>query len=350
MPRRPYQVVRALARWLATLLLAAPGPGATVAQTVTGAGGSFPNPMYSQWFAEFGHLHPGIRINYQPIGSGAGIRQVSRGVVDFGATDAAMTDAQLRASPRRLLHIPTLLGAVVPVYNLPGVPGTLRLAPDVLADIFTGALTRWDDPRLLRDNPGLPLPHASIVPVYRADGSGSTFIFTDYLCKVSSAFERAVGRGTSVAWPVGVGQKGSEAVAGFVRGTPNAIGYVEQMYVLSGGMKAASVRNAAGQWVQASDESVAAAAMASLASIPADFRVSIVDAPGAGSFPIVSFTWLLVPVGPEETWRDAVMREFLLWMLEHGEAEAARAGYAPLPASLAMRVKATVEKLPQHPS
>lgn len=316
------------------------------AQTVTGAGGSFPNPMYSQWFAEFGRLHPGVRINYQPIGSGAGIRQVSRGVVDFGATDAAMNDAQLRASPRRLLHIPTLLGAVVPVYNLPGVDAPLRLAPDVLAGIFTGTLTSWDDPRLGRDNPGVRLPHVPVVPVYRADGSGSTFIFTDFLCKVSPVFEHAVGRGTSVAWPVGVGQKGSEAVAGFVRGTPYSIGYVEQMYALSGGMRAGSVRNAAGNWVQASNESVAAAAMASLASIPADFRVSIVNAPGEASFPIASFTWLLVPVGPGETGRDTVLRDFLLWMLDHGEVQAARAGYAPLPDPLAVRVRAMVVRLP----
>ncbi len=329
--------------FLAAMLPLAPP---VAAQTVTGAGGSFPNPMYSQWFAEFGRIHPGVRINYQPIGSGAGIRQVSRGVVDFGATDAAMTDAQLRASPRRLLHIPTLLGAVVPVYNLPGAAAPLHFAPEVLAGIFTGAVTLWDDGNLQRDNPGVRLPHVPIVPVYRADGSGSTFIFTDFLCKVSPAFERVVGRGTSVAWPVGVGQKGSEAVAGFVRGTPYAIGYVEQMYATESGVQAGSVRNAQGVWVQASNESVASAAMASLAGIPEDFRVSIVNAPGAASFPIVSFTWLLVPVGPEETGRDNVLRDFLLWMLDHGEAEAAHAGYAPLPVSLAARVRTAVSRLP----
>lgn len=319
-------------------------PFAVHAQNITGAGGSFPNPLYTRWFSEYGQTHPGVHINYQPIGSGAGIRMVFDGVVDFGATDAPMTDAQTRSAPKRLLHIPTALGAVVPVYNLPGTQHALRFAPDVLADIFLGRLTRWNDARLQRDNPDVRLPNREILPVYRADGSGSTYIFTDYLARVSPAFRSGVGRGLSVSWPVGAGQKGSEGVAGLVRSTPYSLGYVEWVYAGASEMQSGQVRNAAGVWVTPSTTSLSAAAEAALPKGSTDFRISLVDAPGAASYPIASLTWLLVPEqSPSQSTRDTLYR-FLLWMLQQGEADAAMNGYAPLPPQLTQSVGAVVRR------
>jgi phosphate transport system substrate-binding protein len=318
---------------------------ACVAQNITGAGASFPNPIYSRWFLEYGRMHPGVRINYQPVGSGAGIRQVSERIVDFGATDGPMTDRQLALSKVKLLHIPTVVGAVVPVYNAPGVGRVLNFAPDVLADIYLGRIMRWNDARLRRDNPGVELPDQAIAVVYRADGSGTTYVFTDFLCKVSEGFRQQVGRDTSVAWPVGIGQKGNEGVAGLVRGMPYSIGYVELVYGMQNGMTFGAVRNAAGVWVKASNESVTAAATAALASMPEDYRVSITNAAGLGSYPISSFTWLLMPEHPSDARKGRVMADFLRWMLDRGQQEAASEMYAPLPKAMVERVRVSVERL-----
>ena len=315
------------------------------AQDITGAGGSFPNPVYSRWFANYSRLRPGVRINYQPVGSGAGIRQVSQGVVDFGATDAPMTDAELAASHFRLLHIPALLGAVVPVYHLPGVPAGLHFAPDVLADIYMGKLTRWDDPRLQRDNPGVALPDQPIGAVYRADGSGSTWVFTDFLCKVSSPFERLIGRGIAVSWPVGIGEKGNEGIAGFVHTTPFSLGYVEAAYASNAELQTGSVRNSAGAWVRASPVSVQAAALAMMASMPSDYRISITNAPGASSFPIASFTWLLIPAQARDRAKAHALHEFLRWMLQEPEQASIGEGFVGLPQPLVKRIRGDVEHL-----
>ncbi len=334
-------------RWYAAGLavaLAAPLCPAR-AQNITGAGASFPNPIYSRWFLEYGKLHPGVRINYQPIGSGAGVRQVSQQIVDFGATDGPMTDAQLAHAQVRLLHIPTVVGAVVPVYNVPGTGAALNFSPDVLADIYLGHITRWNDPRLRRDNPGSALPDQPIAVIYRADGSGTTYVFADFLCKVSAEFLKSVGRDTSVSWPVGIGQKGNEGVAGLVRTLPYSLGYVELAYGLENGMAFGNVRNPAGMWVRASAESVESAAQAALPSIPADFRVSITNAPGEGSYPITSFTWLLLPEPARDAAKGRVLEDFVRWMLDSGQQQAAAEMYSPLPKSLAARVRASLNVL-----
>lgn len=325
----------------------APKPGMPAADpgvlTINGAGASFPNPIYSKWFAEYARLHPGVRINYQPIGSGGGIRQVSQGIVDFGASDGPMTDEQLKSSPRSLLHIPTVLGAVVPVYNLPGVSAEIKFSPEVMAGIYLGEITLWDDPRIAADNAGIRFPHEEILPVYRSDGSGTTFIFTDYLSKVSPAWAQRVGKSTSVKWPAGIGQKGNEGVAGMVRQAPYAFGYVELVYAMQNKMTFGQVKNGAGQWIKASPAAVTAAAEASAASVPDDFRVSLANANGAASYPICSFTWLLIPKQASDPAKGKQLHDFLLWMLTEGEAEAAAMGYAPLPPSLVPKVKAAAE-------
>ena len=314
------------------------------AQKINGAGASFPYPIYSKWFSEYSQQHPGVEINYQSIGSGGGIRQVTTGTVDFGASDGPMTDDQLSQSKVKLVHIPTVLGAVVPVYNLPGVSGDLKFAPDVLADIYLGKISNWSDPRIAKDNPGAKLPNQEIFVVHRSDGSGTTYIFTDYLCKVSPDWKNSVGRNTAVAWPKGIGGKQNEGVAGLVRQMPGAIGYVELIYALQNKIPYGYVRNQAGTWLKASIDGVTEAA-ASLKSMPPDFRVSITDAPGKNAYPIASFTWLLIPTHPQDAAKGKVIKDFLNWMLSQGEGQVATLDYAPLPQSVADKVKATVDKL-----
>lgn len=313
--------------------------------TINGAGASFPNPIYSKWFAEYGRVHPEVRVNYQPIGSGGGIRQVSQGIVDFGASDGPMSDAQLKQSQQKLLHIPTVLGAVVPVYNLPGIQAEIRFAPEVIAGIYLGDITFWDDPRLAAENPGVKFPHEEILPVYRSDGSGTTFIFTDYLSKVSPIWAQRVGKSTSVKWPAGIGQKGNEGVAGMVREAPFSFGYVELVYAMQNKMTFGLVRNGAGQWIKASPAAVTAAAEAQAATIPDDFRVSLANAGGTSSYPICSFTWLLIPETSANPAKGKQLHDFLLWMLSDGEPQAAAMGYAPLPAPVAERLKATIARV-----
>jgi phosphate transport system substrate-binding protein len=317
--------------------------GGTV--NITGAGSTFGYPIYSRWFSEYGAAHPGVQINYQSIGSGGGIRQVSEKVVDFGASDGPMTDQQLAQSKVKLIHIPTALGADVLTYNLPGVTTDLNFSPDVIADIYLGHITNWNDPRIAKDNPGIKFPDQKILPVYRSDGSGTTYVFTDYLSKVSPEFAAKIGRNTSVQWPVGVGQKGNEGVAGMIRNSPYSFGYVELVYAVQNKMLYGQVRNAAGNWIKPSTSTVTDAAAAAATNMPADYRVSITNAAGADSYPISSFTWLLIPVPFSTPEKGKVMHDFLEWMLDHGEAEAAGMTYAPLPPPVITRVRETIQQV-----
>ena len=333
---------------LSLLALGATLAGATLsapAQNLTGAGATFPNPIYSRWFSEYSSAHSGVHINYQSVGSGAGIRQVSTRVVDFGASDGPMTDQQIQESQVKLFHIPTVLGAVVPVYNVPGVGAGLKLSGDNIAGIYLGIIKNWNDAHIAHDNPGVSLPDHPILPVYRSDGSGTTYIFTDYLSKVSPEFQQKIGRSTSVRWPIGIGQKGNEGVAGMVRNSPYTFGYVELIYAYQNHMPYGVVRNLAGKWVSATPDTVSAAAAAAAKNMPADYRVSITNAAGPESYPISSFTWLLIPIQSADPAKGHVLHDFLEWMLDHGESEAAGMTYAPLPKPVADRVRQTINQI-----
>jgi phosphate transport system substrate-binding protein len=299
---------------------------------LTGAGATFPNPIYSKWFDAYAK-ETGIRINYQSIGSGGGIRQFTEGTVDFGATDGPMTDEQIAAAKGDVLHVPTVLGAVVATYNLPGLgKQALRFDGSTLADIFLGRLTRWNDPRIAALNPGVALPAADILVVHRSDGSGTTYIFTDFLSKVSPEWKTRVGHATSVEWPVGLGGKGNEGVTQQVKQSEGAIGYVELIYAISNGLPAAEIRNPAGQFVAPTLTSVSAAAEGARFGADADFRVSITNAEGAGAYPISSFTWLLIHRQNPSSLKAQALRTFLGWMLEPAaQRMAVDLHYAPLP-------------------
>jgi phosphate transport system substrate-binding protein len=325
------------------LVLAAVG-AVRAAVLVNGAGATFPYPIYSKWFDEFHKLHPDAQINYQSIGSGGGIRQVTEGTVDFGATDGPMTEEQLSAAKTPILHLPTVLGAVVPTYNLTGIE-SLRFTPEALAGIFVGKITRWDDPALAQANPGVKLPGQAIVPVHRSDGSGTTYVFTDYLTKVSPEWATTTGRGTAVNWPIGLGGKGNEGVTGLIKQTPNSIGYVELIYAVQNKLPVGQVRNRSGKFVQASLESVTAAAAAAAANMPADFRVSITDAAGPDAYPIASFTWLLVPSRIADATKGKAIKEFLVWMLADGQKMAPPLQYAPLPDSVVAMERQALDKI-----
>jgi phosphate transport system substrate-binding protein len=316
---------------------------AAQAQKLTAAGATFPYPIYSKWFSEYSAAHPGVEINYQAIGSGGGIRQVTAGLVDFGATDGPATDEQLASSKTKLIHIPTVMGAVVPIFNVPGVRD-IKFSPDVLADAFLGKISNWNDARIAKDNPGLKLPDQKIIVVHRSDGSGTSYIFTDYLSKVSKDWANGPGKGTSPSWPVGVGGKGNEGVAGLVRQLPGALGYVELIYALQNHISYGEVKNPAGNFIKASIEGVTEAA-ASMKQMPADYRVSITNAPGANSYPISSFTWLLVPVKSADPAKGKVIKDMLNWIITSGEAEASSLSYAPLPQAVAAKVLKTVYSL-----
>lgn len=313
------------------------------AQKLNGAGATFPYPIYSKWFTEYSASHGSVQINYQAIGSGAGIRQVTSGTVDFGASDGPMTDEQIAASKVKIQHIPTVLGAVVPIYNLQGVGSGLKFSPDVLADIYLGKISNWNDGRIAKDNPGVKLPSSEIFVVHRSDGSGTSYIFTDYLSKVSADWKNGPGMGTSISWPRGLGAKNNQGVAGMVRQTPGAIGYVELIYALQNKIETGLVRNPAGVFQKATIDSVTAAA-ASMKQMPADYRVSITNAPGKDAYPISSFTWLLIPNPGPDAAKSKIIKDFLIWMLDH-ESEATSLDYAPLPASVASKVKATIGQL-----
>jgi phosphate transport system substrate-binding protein len=313
------------------------------AQKLTGAGATFPYPIYSKWFAEYSAAHPGVEINYQSIGSGGGIRQVTAGLVDFGASDMPMTDEALAGSKIKLVHIPTVLGAVVPIFNVPGVDN-VKFSGDVLADIYLGKISTWNDGRIAKDNPGVKLPDQKIIVVHRSDGSGTSFIWTDYLSKVSSEWSNGPGKGSSPSWPVGVGGKGNEGVAGLVRQLPGAIGYVELIYALQNKISYGEVKNVAGNWERASIEGVTEAA-ASIKQLPADYRVSITNAPGADAYPISSFTYLLIPVHAADPAKGKVIVDLLSWIVNSGESEVAAFSYAPLPKSVAEKVLKTIYSL-----
>jgi phosphate transport system substrate-binding protein len=313
-------------------------------QKLTGAGATFPYPIYSKWFSEYSAAHPGVQINYQSIGSGGGIRQVTSGLVDFGASDMPMTDQMLAESKIKLIHIPTVLGAVVPVFNVPSV-SDLRFSGPTLADIYLGKITNWNDAAIAKDNPGVHLPDQKIIVVHRSDGSGTSFIWTDYLSKVSKAWADGPGKGTSPSWPTGVGGKGNEGVAGLVRQLPGAIGYVELIYALQNKISFGAIKNAAGNWVKGSIPGVTEAA-ASIKDMPADYRVSITNAPGANAYPISSFTYLLIPAKPINPGNEATLKDMLSWIVKSGESEASSLSYAPLPSNVADKVLKTIYSLP----
>src|ERR1700723_1096826 len=319
--------MRRTMRVLVCALMAVPAIAQT---TLNGAGATFPYPIYSKWFSEYHKLHPEIQINYQSIGSGGGIRQVLNGTVDFGASDGPMTDEMLKESKSKILHMPTVLGADVPAYNIPGVSGELKFTPQALAGIFLGKITKWNDKEIASANPGVSLPDRDIVVVHRSDGSGTTYIWTDYLSKVSADWQSTVGKGTSVKWPIGLGGKGNEGVAGSIRQLQGSIGYVELVYAVQNNIPYGSVKNAAGNFMKASLDSVTAAAGSS-PKMPADFRVSITNAPGKDAYPISSFTWLLIPAKSVDPAKGKVIKDMLNWIVTSGENEVSTLSYAPLP-------------------
>ena len=314
------------------VLLAITANLVTPADTITGAGATFPAPIYQKWFEEFHQQHPDVHINYQSIGSGAGIQQLTQGTVDFGASDMPMTNEQIsKITKFKALHFPTVLGGVVPVYNINGVTAELKFSGDTLAGIFLGRINKWNDPALKKDNPAVNLPSADITVVHRSDGSGTSFVWTDYLSKVNSEWKNTVGANVSVRWPVGLGGKGNEGVAGLVKQTPNSIGYVELIYAVQNKMSYGSVRNAAGSFVKADFNTVSEAAASAAKDMPEDFRVSITNAPGKNAYPISTFTWLLIPEKFDDATKKKALIEFLKWMLTTGQRNAQPMSYAPLP-------------------
>jgi len=332
---------RILLLLLAGLMLALPVGCQT---TLNGAGATFPYPMYSKWFSEYNKLHKDVQINYQSIGSGGGIRQVLNGTVDFGASDGPMTDEMLKEAKTKILHMPTVMGADVPAYNIPGMTAELKFTPEALAGIFLGKITKWNDKAVTSANPGVNLPDKDIIVVHRSDGSGTTYIWTDYLSKVSPEWQSQVGTGTSVKWPIGLGGKGNEGVAGSIRQLQGSIGYVELIYAVQNNIAYGSVRNAAGNFVKASLDSVTAAA-ASAPKMPADFRVSITNAPGKDAYPISSFTWLLIPAQSKDAAKGKILADFLNWMVTDGQKMTAALSYAPLPEGVVQKEKDAIKQV-----
>ena len=319
---------------------------AALGQTnLNGAGATFPYPIYSKWFSEFRKAQADVQINYQSIGSGGGIRQLQAGTVDFGASDMPLNDDQLKEMGKPVIQFPTVLGSVVPAYNVPGVSGDIKFTPEALAGIFLGTITKWNDPMLASVNPGLKLPTQDIIVVHRSDGSGTSFVWTDYLSKVSAEWKQQVGSGTSVKWPVGLGGKGNEGVAGVVQQQPGAIGYVELIYAVQNKIPFGSVRNSAGNFVKASLESTTAAAASVVKNMPSDFRVSITNPSGKDSYPIASFTYLLVPTQWQDQRKKQTMVSFLTWMLEKGQPMAPELNYAPLPKEVVEKERAKIKEI-----
>jgi phosphate transport system substrate-binding protein len=327
--------------WLMTLSMAVAAPRATAqggAVKLNAAGATFPTPIYTKWFDVYHTAHPNIEINYQSIGSGGGIRQLQSGTVDFGASDGPMSDEQLAQSKFKILHFPTVLGAVVPTYNIAGITGELNFTQKALAGIYLGTITKWNDPEIAKANPGVNLPAADIVVVHRSDGSGTSYIWTDFLSKVSDDWKTKVGKAnTSVNWPVGLGGKGNEGVTGLVKQTPNAIGYIELIYAVQNSIPYGKVQNAAGKFVKADLASVTAAAAADAKNIPDDFRVSITNAPGPTVYPISSFTWLLIPAQIQDAAKRDAIKDFLKWMVTDGQKFNEGLTYAQLPKEVIAR-------------
>lgn len=332
------------------LAIAALTAGSLGAQTlINGAGATFPAPIYTKWFSDYRSVDSSVQINYQPIGSGGGIRQVTEGTVDFGASDGPMTDEQLKAYHDKqgfdILHFPTVLGAAVPTYNVPGVTEALNFTPETLAGIFLGKITKWNDPAIQKANPKAKLPAQEIVVVHRSDGSGTTYCWTDYLSKVSPEWEKQVGKNTSVKWPVGLGGKGNEGVTGQIKQTAGSIGYVELIYAVKNNLPYGSVKNASGDYVKADVNSVSAAAASTASSIPDDFRVSITNASGKGAYPISTFTWLLIPSKISDAGKRDAIKKFVKWALTTGQGEAGSLDYAPLPKQVQAKELTAIAKI-----
>jgi phosphate transport system substrate-binding protein len=313
---------------------------------INGAGATFPNPIYSKWFDEYHKKDAKIQFNYQPVGSGAGIKQVTDGTVDFGATDGPMNDEQLKAYQEKhgsaILHFPTVLGAVVPTYNIPGVSVALNFTPQALAGIFLGKITKWNDPEITGVNKGVNLPASDIVVIHRSDGSGTTYVWTDFLSKVSDEWKGKVNKSTSVNWPVGLGGKGNEGVTGLIKQTPNSFGYVELIYAAQNNIPYGAVKNSSGSFIKADLKSVSEAAAGAAKDMPDDFRVSITNPPGKGAYPISSFTWLLIPQKISDTGKRDSIKGFLLWMLADGQGYAEQLSYAKLPKEVVEKEKKAI--------
>lgn len=321
------------------------GSGGSGSVSLQGAGATFPTPLYQKWLSEYGKLHPDLKIDYQSIGSGGGIKQLKEQTVDFGASDAPMSDADLKSAPGEILHIPTVLGAVVITYNLAGVGQPLRFSPEVLADIFLGKIKKWNDPRMAADNPGVTLPANDVVVVHRSDGSGTSAVFTDYLSKVSPEWKEKVGAGVSPSWPTGIGGKGNEGVTGQIKNTPNTIGYVELVYAVKNNLPVAHIKNASGNFVEPSIDAVTAAAAATAANTPDDLRVSITNATGAQAYPIASYTYILVYKDQKNAAKGKALVDFLWWGIHDGEGFAKELQYAPLPEDIVKRAEAKIKQV-----
>ena len=336
---------RLIIAFFTVLAIAGIGGSGFADMLINGAGATFPYPIYSKWFDVYAKENPGIKFNYQSIGSGGGIRMLSNRTVDVGASDAPMTDQQLGEAPGKILHFPSVMGADVVAYNLPGFTGTMRLTGPVIADIYSGKITKWDDDKIKELNPGVAIPSQDIVVCHRSDGSGTTYIFVDYLSKVSPSWAADVGKGTSVKWPVGLGGKGNEGVTALVQQTPGAIGYIELIYALNNKIPFAVIQNKAGNWIAASLAGVTAAAASAAGNMPDDFRVSITNAPGADAYPISSFTWLLVYQKQANKDVGEQIVKFLRWALTEGQTLAPSLEYAPLPAEVVQKETAQIQQI-----
>jgi phosphate transport system substrate-binding protein len=341
-----------LVAWIGVLILglvalACNGGGGAGSSSVSlqGAGATFPNPLYQKWLSEYGQRYPNVKIDYQSIGSGGGIKQLKEQTVDFGASDAPMKDEDLKSAPGEIVHVPTVLGAVVITYNLQGINQPLRFSPAVLADIFLGKIKKWNDPKVAADNAGVNLPTTDITVVHRSDGSGTSAVFTDYLSKVSSEWKEKVGSGTSPSWPIGLGGKGNEGVTGQVKSTPNTIGYIELAYAVQNKLPVAQIKNSSGNYVTPSIDAVTAAASASAANTPDDLRVSITDATGPEAYPISSYTYILVYKNQKDAGKGKALVDFLWWGIHDGEEFAKELQYAPLPADIVKRAEAKINSI-----
>src|ERR1051325_578522 len=345
--KRSFQLIA----WIGVLVLGlialacTGGGGGSGSVSLQGAGATFPNPLYQKWLSEYGKTHANIKIDYQSIGSGGGIKQLKEQTVDFGSSDAPMKDEDLKSAPGEIVHIPTVLGAVVITYNLQGINQPLRFSPDVLADIFLGKIKKWNDPKIVADNPGVTLPANDITVVHRSDGSGTSAVFTDYLSKVSPEWKEKVGSGTSPSWPIGLGGKGNDGVTGQVKNTPNTIGYIELAYAVQNKLPVAQIKNSSGSYVTPSIDGVTAAASASAANTPEDLRVSITNAAGAQAYPISSYTYILLYKNQKDAGKGKALVDFLWWGLHDGEGFAKDLQYAPLPADIVKRAEAKINSI-----
>lgn len=310
---------------------------------INGAGATFPYPIYSKWFDVYTSINPDARFNYQSIGSGGGIKQITAGTVDFGATDGPMTDQQMAEAPGRIFHLPMVMGAVVPAYNVPGAEKGLKLTPDVLADIFLGKISKWNDPRIASVNPDFQLPDSPIIVVHRSDGSGTTYIWVDYLCSVSGEWKLKVGKGTSVNWPVGLGGKGNEGVAGLVKQMPGSLGYVELSYAIKNNLAYGFVQNKSGNFIEPTLESTSEAATGVL--MPSDFRVSLVNSPNPEAYPVAGFTWLLIYRNQKDPVKGKMILDFIRWAIHEGQEYADDLLYAPLPVDVVQMIEKKLEEV-----